>query len=405
MSSRPGQINCSVKWFFRFTFDMLGTSGFPMRLVFCCFGLSRLFTISHQLTWSTSLNCSPIDRYIAKSTCEVNSKHNQTHLNTSPEGKNHSGLFNIPDINKPPHFEPRSSQNQRNGMWVQVWVPLPDSTTTTTTEHTATSNMVFDEFTTPFLSRGNANPDFIPELSNSTESFIPSPYKPSPQAALDSSFTLDDLANDPLLFPSPLNIPFDGDLDLSLGLSIEEDMGGPAPDRALTESNCFDQFVDWNLNTSSTSPSTTAFDSFSPSTTSSQTLAIPSLPTPTFLSSTLPFPPLQSVSPPPARPAAPTPYRCSTCSKVYFKRCELTKHKRKHIKPHRCQICDFGSAELRGLQRHMWTSHREVAEQNGIPKQIAKCSHPGCSYEGRLDNLMRHMKRHEKAKTKRAARR
>ncbi|KAJ2901013.1 uncharacterized protein MKZ38_002139 [Zalerion maritima] len=311
-------------------------------------------------------------------------------------------------------------QNKRNGMWVQVWVPLPDATASTTTEHqlvSADSNMMFDDSTTSsILPTGNTSPDCVPDYipdysSNSPESFIPSSYESSPQAALDSPFTMDDLPADHLHFPSPLDMPIDGELDLNLDfeldISIAGDMSLPPPTTTFPVSDPVNQFVDWTMTfdmpVSSTSPSTTGFASVSPSISSSHTPALLALSTPTFPSATASHA-LQSISPAPSqRPAAAPSHRCATCSKEYSKRYDLTKHEKKHIKPHRCHhMCSFRSADLRGLQRHMWTSHREIAERSGVPKQIERCEHPGCKYEGRLDNLTRHKKRHNKARVKKA---
>jgi hypothetical protein len=132
--------------------------------------------------------------------------------------------------------------------------------------------------------------------------------------------------------------------------------------------------------------------------------------------------PTAGTSPTPSSPVAPAPrqvHHCAeaSCTKVFSRRSDLKlasavpqflsqrvksnvattcrKHERNaHKQPFRCHLtgCGKGHADQRALHRHIWTRHREYAELHNIPSERAKCPH--CDYEGRGDNLKRHMKKH-----------
>lgn len=73
------------------------------------------------------------------------------------------------------------------------------------------------------------------------------------------------------------------------------------------------------------------------------------------------------------------------------------KHERKHRQPFRCPVaqCGKGHLDKRALSRHLWAKHPDVAQQTNARSERVKC--PSCEYEGRQDNVARHMKRHAKA--------
>ncbi|KAK4178811.1 hypothetical protein QBC36DRAFT_181783 [Triangularia setosa] len=57
-----------------------------------------------------------------------------------------------------------------------------------------------------------------------------------------------------------------------------------------------------------------------------------------------------------------------------------------------CPVCNDNCGETRARNRHIWTDHREYAEQNNIPSEQEACPFPGCRYRGRKDNVPRHYK-------------
>jgi hypothetical protein len=59
-----------------------------------------------------------------------------------------------------------------------------------------------------------------------------------------------------------------------------------------------------------------------------------------------------------------------------------------HTKPRECPICQKGGAEMKDLNRHMWTHHPDEAWELGVPKEEAQCEK--CEYSGRKDNVKRH---------------
>jgi hypothetical protein len=65
-----------------------------------------------------------------------------------------------------------------------------------------------------------------------------------------------------------------------------------------------------------------------------------------------------------------------------------SKHINNHIKPRECPICHKGGAEMKDLNRHMWTHHPDEAWTLGVPREEAQCEI--CEYSGRKDNVKRH---------------
>ena len=72
------------------------------------------------------------------------------------------------------------------------------------------------------------------------------------------------------------------------------------------------------------------------------------------------------------------------------------KHARKHRTPFRCPLphCAKGHLDKRALDRHLWAKHPEHAAAHGTRSEKVRCG--VCGYEGRGDNVGRHMKRHAK---------
>ncbi|KAL2115409.1 hypothetical protein VTJ04DRAFT_9664 [Mycothermus thermophilus] len=83
-----------------------------------------------------------------------------------------------------------------------------------------------------------------------------------------------------------------------------------------------------------------------------------------------------------------------TCHKTFSNRTELRKHERTHRPAAACPICPKRQLDNRALARHMWAQHPDEAKRLGVPSETARCPFPGCRYEGRRDNVKRHMKRH-----------
>ncbi|KAK0667699.1 hypothetical protein QBC41DRAFT_134431 [Cercophora samala] len=55
--------------------------------------------------------------------------------------------------------------------------------------------------------------------------------------------------------------------------------------------------------------------------------------------------------------------------------------------------CDLNLRETRALNRHIWSEHREWAQQNNVVRlEEIKCPFPGCTRRGRKDNIMRHFR-------------
>ncbi|KAK4198550.1 hypothetical protein QBC40DRAFT_298347 [Triangularia verruculosa] len=103
------------------------------------------------------------------------------------------------------------------------------------------------------------------------------------------------------------------------------------------------------------------------------------------------------VASPDATPlSTPQTHSCSdsNCSKTFEKVSDLRRHERKHRQPFRCELCGKGHLDKRALGRHLWAKHPEYAAQHNTRSERIKCTE--CDYEGRADNVARHMKRHAK---------
>ncbi|CAK7220146.1 hypothetical protein SBRCBS47491_004090 [Sporothrix bragantina] len=110
------------------------------------------------------------------------------------------------------------------------------------------------------------------------------------------------------------------------------------------------------------------------------------------MSMPMPMPvPVPSPLPAPEEPSASQRVRCRTCHRAFPTQCRLRKHEQTHTRPFACSVCHKGHAAKKDLHRHLWTTHPEVAEQEGIPCPMRVC--PKCGFECRQDNLTRHMRK------------
>ncbi|KAK4466384.1 hypothetical protein QBC42DRAFT_83324 [Cladorrhinum samala] len=124
---------------------------------------------------------------------------------------------------------------------------------------------------------------------------------------------------------------------------------------------------------------------------------VPPVASPSLSSPTASFSIPSSASPQPPSPPAQS-FACSEslCTKTFDKLADLRRHERKHRQPFRCDICNKGHLDKRALSRHLWAQHPEHAQKTNTRSERTKCTK--CDYEGRADNVARHMKRHSKAK-------
>ncbi|KAH6616118.1 hypothetical protein B0J18DRAFT_296561 [Chaetomium sp. MPI-SDFR-AT-0129] len=76
------------------------------------------------------------------------------------------------------------------------------------------------------------------------------------------------------------------------------------------------------------------------------------------------------------------------CTRGFNRQCDLDKHKNNHLYPRQCQYCPESKAEMKDLNRHMWTHHPDDARALKIPKEEDTCN--VCGYSGRTDNVKRH---------------
>ncbi|KAG7286246.1 hypothetical protein NEMBOFW57_008553 [Staphylotrichum longicolle] len=95
-----------------------------------------------------------------------------------------------------------------------------------------------------------------------------------------------------------------------------------------------------------------------------------------------------------AQPLLPCPD--ASCTRVFPNPSDLRKHARKHRQPFRCPLphCGKGHLDKRALARHLWAQHPDYAQRHNTRSERVKCTL--CEYEGRADNVARHMKRHAK---------
>ncbi|KAK0660463.1 hypothetical protein QBC41DRAFT_236581 [Cercophora samala] len=109
-----------------------------------------------------------------------------------------------------------------------------------------------------------------------------------------------------------------------------------------------------------------------------------------------PLPAATGASPDVTSPSTSQIHSCSesNCSKTFDKVSDLKRHERKHRQPFRCELCGKGHLDKRALGRHLWAKHPEYAQQHNTRSERIRCTE--CDYEGRADNVARHMKRHAK---------
>jgi hypothetical protein len=71
-------------------------------------------------------------------------------------------------------------------------------------------------------------------------------------------------------------------------------------------------------------------------------------------------------------------------------------HQRGHTRPEVCPHCRSRDgtptrfADRKGLRRHIWAKHSDLAEGAAVPTVMRQCPAPECSYVGREDNVSRH---------------
>ncbi|TDZ47426.1 Zinc finger protein 500 [Colletotrichum trifolii] len=95
--------------------------------------------------------------------------------------------------------------------------------------------------------------------------------------------------------------------------------------------------------------------------------------------------------------ASQAPFVCPEpdCDKGYDKMHRLTKHMKKHSKPHKCEAdperCDESFADRKGWERHIRASHKSQMEANNVRDENCKCPDCGKKFT-RKDNFTRHRK-------------
>lgn len=97
-------------------------------------------------------------------------------------------------------------------------------------------------------------------------------------------------------------------------------------------------------------------------------------------------------SPPSTSPSAQGVFPCSHsyCNHVFDRSADLRRHERKHRRNFACDLCGKGHIDQRGLGRHMWAQHKTEAKKRNTRSEMIKCTE--CDYEGRSDNVARHIK-------------
>jgi hypothetical protein len=95
-------------------------------------------------------------------------------------------------------------------------------------------------------------------------------------------------------------------------------------------------------------------------------------------------------------PPSPNPISPQQAQQQQLTRPAHSRHERKHRAPVCCPLpaCGKGHLDNRALARHLWAKHPEYAAQTGARSERVRCTF--CDYEGRQDNVVRHMKRHAK---------
>ncbi|KAL2022221.1 hypothetical protein VTK56DRAFT_5831 [Thermocarpiscus australiensis] len=204
---------------------------------------------------------------------------------------------------------------------------------------------------------------------------------------------------------SPAEPPLEGfDIDLalqlytSLGDPEQQEVSVPQDTVSMDLFSCMDvdlfSGVDLTLTPESVAAYTAPDDTVSPTSTECGTLSFASDNSPSMGPLT---PPSSAGASPDSTSPAPAkllPCPDPSCSKIFDKLPSLRKHERKHRQPFRCALCGKGHLDNRALARHLWAKHPEYARQSNVRSEKVKC--PRCEYQGRRDNVVRHMKRHAK---------
>lgn len=97
-------------------------------------------------------------------------------------------------------------------------------------------------------------------------------------------------------------------------------------------------------------------------------------------------------SPPNSSPSVKGVFACphSHCNHVFDGTADLRRHERKHRRNFACDVCGKGHIDQRGLGRHMWAQHKTEAKKRNTRSEMIRCTE--CDYEGRSDNVVRHIK-------------
>ncbi|KAK3987246.1 hypothetical protein QBC44DRAFT_127024 [Cladorrhinum sp. PSN332] len=297
------------------------------------------------------------------------------------------------------HPHSPSFPSEEEGEWVLQWVPK-NTAAPTSQAGTPESQSINTPFTNHF---DTLNPldTFAPTSSvtwdqppmmGQYENFYPSSTSPSSSMnELSSQFTnspaellLDDFTMDlALLNPEANSLTLDLFNNMALdfdfaefGLGLDpasEAVGAFTPSDMVSPTasmhGSLDQFI---YSPSLAAPTPEVFPPAGAPSTSSSSSSVPPTPAQSFACSE------------------------SLCTKIFDKVADLRRHERKHRQPFRCEICDKGHLDKRALGRHLWARHPEHAHKTNTRSERMKCSQ--CDYEGRADNVARHMKRHSKAK-------
>lgn len=85
------------------------------------------------------------------------------------------------------------------------------------------------------------------------------------------------------------------------------------------------------------------------------------------------------------------PNTCAQCGASFSRARQLQLHTNKHTRPFTC-LCGKAHARKKDLDRHMWAHHEADARRLKIPPVRAVCPFPGCGFDGRQDNVQRHIR-------------
>ncbi|KAI0540558.1 hypothetical protein GGR58DRAFT_118137 [Xylaria digitata] len=64
----------------------------------------------------------------------------------------------------------------------------------------------------------------------------------------------------------------------------------------------------------------------------------------------------------------------------------------RQVLPRECSLCDQSFTSNRDLNRHLWSKHPTYAAATDVPSQQSSCPIRDCTYTGRRDNVLRHIR-------------